>query len=110
MNQSNVVSENVPINSLQCMASVPPEIIISVWKAVMWASGSSTHVKAIFGPMKLAGITVSMIAWEKGMGRALTSMGEVRSLVVRSPMRCKSLRSSSLALRNSSLFARDTAK
>ena len=28
MNQSNVVPENVLINSLQCMASVPPKIII----------------------------------------------------------------------------------
>jgi len=60
--------------------------------------------------MKLAGITVSMIAWEKGMGRTLIGMGGVRSSIVRSPMRCKSLRSSSLALRNSSLFSRDAAK
>jgi len=35
MNQSDVVLENVPINSLQCMVSVPPEIIIWMWKAVM---------------------------------------------------------------------------
>jgi len=28
MNQSNVVPENVPINSLQCIMSVPPKIII----------------------------------------------------------------------------------
>ena len=110
MNQSNVVLENVSINSLQCMALVPHEIIISVWKPVMWASGSSTPVKVIFGPMKLAGITVSMISWEKGMGRALTGMGGVRSSVVRSPMHCKSLRSSLLALCSSSLFARDAAK
>jgi len=92
------------------MALVPPEIIIWVWKAVMWASGSSTLVKAIFGPMKLAGIIVSMIACENGMGRALTSMGGVRSSFVHSPMHCKSLHSSSLALRSSSLFARDAAK
>ena len=39
MNQSNVVPENVLINSLQCIACVPPEIIIWVWKAVIWASG-----------------------------------------------------------------------
>ena len=92
------------------MASVPSEIIIWVWKAVIWAYGSSTPVKAIFGPMKLAGITVSMIACENGMGRALTGMGEVRSSVERSPMRCKSLRSSLLALRSSLLFACDAAK
>ena len=104
MNQSNVVPENVPINSLLCMTSVPHEIIIWVWKVVMWASGSSTPVKVIFVPMKLAGITESMIAWENGMGRALTGMGGVRSSV-----RCKSPRNSSLALHNSSLFARDAA-
>jgi len=66
--------------------------------------------EALFGPMKLAGITVSMIACKKGMGRALTGMGGVRSLVVRSPMRCRSLRSSSLALRSFSLFLCDAAK
>jgi len=71
---------------------------------------SSTPVKVIFGPIKLVGITVSMIAWEKGMGRALTRMGGVRSSLVRSPMRCKSLRSSLLALHSSSLFARNAAK
>jgi len=45
--------------------------------------------EVIFGHMKLTGITVSIIAWEKGMGRALTGMGGVHS---------------------SSLFARDAAK
>ena len=110
MNQSNVVPENVPINSLLCMASVPLEIIIWVWKAVMWASRSSTPVKVIFGIMKLAGITMSMISWKKGMGRALTGMGGVRSSVVRSSMCCKSLRSSSLILHSSSLFAHDATK
>ena len=57
MNQSNVVTENVLINSLQCMASFPLEIIIWMWKVVIWAFGSSTPVKAIFGPMKLTGIS-----------------------------------------------------
>ena len=33
----------------------------------MWASGSSTPVKVIFGPMKLAGITMSIIACENSM-------------------------------------------
>ena len=50
MNQSNVVHENVPINSLQCMTSVPLEIIIWVWKAVMWASRSSTPVRWFLDP------------------------------------------------------------
>ena len=74
MNQSNAVPENVPMNCLQCITSILPKIIIWVWKAVMWASRSSTPVKVIFETMKLDGITVSMIAWEKGMGRALTRM------------------------------------
>ena len=39
---------------------------------MIWASGYSTPMKAIFGPMKLDGITMSMIACENGMGRALT--------------------------------------
>ena len=110
MNQSNAVPENVPMNNLQCMASVPPEIIIWVWKAVMWASGSSTPVKVSFGTMKLAGITVSMIAWEKGTGRVLTGMGRPCSSIARSPMRCKSMRNSSLVMHNFSLFACDAAK
>jgi len=105
MNRSNAVPENVLINSLQCIALVPPQTIIWVWKVVIWAFGSSTHVKAIFRPIKVADITISMIACEKGMGRALTGMGRVHSSVVRSPMRCKSLRNSSLALCSSSLFA-----
>ena len=75
-----------------------------MWKAVMWASGSSIPVKVIFGVMKLVGITTFMIAWEKRMGRALTRKGGVCSPVACSPMRCSSLRSSSLALRSSSLL------
>ena len=110
INQFNIVPENVPMNNLQCIASVPPEIIIWVWKTVMWASESSTPMKVIFWTMKLAGIIVSMIAWEKGMGRALIGMSGPCSSVVRSPMCCKSLCSSSLVLRSSSLFAHDTAK
>ena len=110
MNQSNVVFENVLMNSLQCIASVPPEIIIWVWKAVMWASESLTPLKAIFGTMKLDGTTVSMIAWEKGMERALTVMGGFGSSLAHSPMRCKSLRNSSLAWNSSSSFACDAAK
>jgi len=31
MNQSNVVPENVSMNSLQCIVLVPPKIIIWVW-------------------------------------------------------------------------------
>ena len=110
MNQSNNVPENVLINSLQCITSVPPEIIIWVWKVVMWASGSSIPMKVIFGIMKLVGITVSMIAWEKGMVRALIGMGGFYSLAVHFPMRCKSLLSSSLVLCSSSFFACNAAK
>jgi len=62
MNQSSVVPENVPMNNLQCMASVPSEIIIWLWKAVMWAFESSVPVKVIFGVMKLMGIMAFMIA------------------------------------------------
>ena len=105
MNQSSGVPANVPMNSLQCMASVPPEIIIWVCKAVMWASGSSVPVKVILDVMKFVGITTFVIASENGMGRALTRIGGLCYPVVRSPKRCRSLRSSSLALRNSSLSA-----
>jgi len=50
-----------------------------------------------------------MIARENGMGRALSGTGGARSFVARSPTCCKSLRSSSLALRNSALSAREGA-
>ena len=110
MNQSNAVLENVLINNLQYMASVPPQIIIWVWKAVIWTSGSSMPLKPIFGPMKLAGIIVSMISCENGMRQALTGIGGFHSSVERSPMRCKSLYNSSLALRCCLLLACDAAK
>jgi len=109
MNQSNVVLANVRMNSLQCMASIPLEIIIWVWKVVMWASGSSIPVKVILGVMKFVGITTLMIAWENDMGRALTGIGGLCSPAECSPKRCRSLRSSSLALRNSSLLVRDAS-
>ena len=96
MNQSNVVPANVTMNNLQCMANVPPEIIIWVWKAVMWASGSSIPVKVILGVMKVVDITTFMIAWENGMGRALTRICGLCSPTMRSPKRCRSLCSSSL--------------
>ena len=77
---------------------------------MIWASGSSTPVKVVFGPRKLAGITVSMIAWENGMGQALTGIDGARPSVVRSPTCCKFLRSSSLVMCSSSLFAYDAAR
>jgi len=59
--------------------------------------------------MKFVGITKLMIAWENDMGRALIGMGGLRSPAARSPKRYKSLRTSSLALRNSSLLASDAS-
>ena len=52
-------------------------------------------------------MTTSMIAYGKGMGRALARIGGFRSPAMRSPNRCRSLRNSSLALRNSSLLVCD---
>ena len=97
------------MNILQCMASVPPEIIICVLDAVRWASGSSVPVKTIFGVMKLVSKITSMIACKTGMGRALAWMVGPRSPVEHSLSRCRSLRNSLLALRSSSLLARDTS-
>jgi len=62
---------NMHINILQCIASVPPEIIIWPLNAVRWASGSSETVKKILGIMKLAGMITSIIACENGQGQAL---------------------------------------
>ena len=107
---TNVVHVNVPMNNVQCMASVPPEIIIWVWKDMKWAFESSVPIKVIFGVMKLVGITTFMIAWENGMGRALTGMGGICSPTARSPMRCRSLRNSSLAYHSSSLLVHDASK
>ena len=104
INQSHVVPANIPMNSLQCMAYVLLEIIIWVWKAVMWAFGSSVPAKVILGVMKFVGITMFMIVWENGMGRALTGIGGLFSLATRSPKRCRSLCNFSLALHSSSLF------
>jgi len=109
-NQSNAVPDGVLMKSLQCTTLEPPESIIWVWKAVIWASGSSTLVKVTFRPMNVAGITVSMITWENGMGQTLTGMGGARSSTVRSPTFRKFLRNSSLVLRNSSLFACDATR
>ena len=109
MNQSNVVPANVPMNNLQCMAFVPPKIIIWVRKVVMRASGSSIPVKVILGVMKFVGITTSMIVWENDMGWALTGMGGRCSHVAHSPKCCRSLRNSSLVMRNSSLLAHDAS-
>ena len=72
-----------------------------------WASGSSTPVKETFEPRDVVGNVVFMIAHENDMGRALTGAGGARFSVTRSPTCCKSLRSSSLALRNSALSARE---
>ena len=77
-----------------------------MWNTVRWASGSSTPVKETFGPRDVVGNAVFMIARENGMGRALGGAGGARSSVAHSPTCCKSLRNSSLALRNSALFAR----
>ena len=109
-NQSNVVPNSVLMNNLQRMTSEPPESIIWVWKFVIWASGSSTSMKVTFRPMNVAGITVSMIVWEKGMGRALTGVGGARSSTICSPTCCQLLRNSSLVLRNSSLLAYDATR
>jgi len=50
-----------------------------------------------------------MIARENGIGRALGGAGGARSSVARSPTCCKSIRSSSLALRYSVLSAQEAA-
>jgi len=43
----NDVSVSIPMNILQCMALVPPEMIIWALNAVRWLSGSSRPVKVI---------------------------------------------------------------
>jgi len=50
-----------------------------------------------------------MIARENGMRRALSGTGGARSSAARSPTCCRSLRSSSLALRNFALSAQEAA-
>ena len=60
--------------------------------------------------MKVAGITMSMITWENGMGQNLTGAGGACSSIVRSSICCKFLRSSSLVLRNSLLLACDAVR
>ena len=40
---------SVPMNILQCLASVPPEMIIWALNAIRWLSGSSTPVKVVWG-------------------------------------------------------------
>jgi len=64
-------------------------------------------VKETFGPKDVVGKAAFMIARENGMGRAFSGTGGARSFAVRSPTCCKSLRSSSLALCNSALSARE---
>ena len=74
-----------------------------------WAFGSSTPVKETFGPRDIVGKVAFMLARENGMGRALSGTGGACSSVARSPTCCRSLRSSSLALHNSTLSAREAA-
>ena len=66
-------------------------------------------MKETIRPRDIVGNTTLMIARENGMGRALSGTGGARSSSARSPTCCKSLRISSLALRNSALFAREAA-
>jgi len=73
------------------------------------ASGSSTLVKETFGPRDVVSNAIFMIARENGMGRAVSGTGGARSLAACSPTYCRSLCSSSLALHNSALSARDVA-
>ena len=108
-NDYSIVPVNVPMNNLQCMASIPPRMIIRALNAMRWASGSSVPIKKILGIMKLVGTMTSMIACENGMGRALSSTVRLHSFMESSPSRCRSLRNSSLSLHSSSLLARDTS-
>ena len=108
-NHSNVVPDSVLISILQYTASDPPVSIIWVWNVVRWASRSSTPVKETFRPRDVVGNAVFMIACENGMGHALGGAGGARSSVAQSPTCCKSLCSSSLALRNFALSAREAA-
>ena len=71
MNHSITVPTRVLKNSLHLTASGTPTSIICVWKAVRWASGSSVPVKVTLGPTSVAGITVSMISYENGIGNSL---------------------------------------
>ena len=98
-NHSNAAPDSVLISILQYTTPDPLVSIIWVWNAVRWASGSSTPVKETFGPRDVVGNAVFMIARENGMGRALRGTNGARSSVARFPTCCKSLRSSSLALR-----------
>jgi len=72
----------------------------------MCASRSSVPMKVILDVMKFVGITTLMISRENDMGRTLTGIGGLCYPIACSPKRCRSLRSSSLALRSSSLLAR----
>ena len=106
-NHFNVAPANVLISNLQYTASDRPVSIIWVWKAVRWASRSSTPVKETFGPRDVVGNAVSMISCENSKGHALSGTCGARSSAGRSPTCCKSLRSSSLALRSSALSPHD---
>ena len=109
MNHSNAAPDSVLISILQYTASDPPVSIIWVWNAMRWASRSSTPVKETFGPRDVVGSVVFMIARENDRGRTLNGTGGARLSAARSPTCCKSLRSSSLALHNSALSAREAA-
>ena len=104
INQSIAVPTNVLMKNLHCTASNPPT-------PVRWASRSSTPVKVALGPTNVAGITVSMIACENGIGKSLGSVSGSCSSTSRSPVWFrKSLRNSSLVLCNSSFLASDAAR
>ena len=108
-NHCIVVLVKIHMNILQCIAFVPPKIIIWALNVVRWLSRSSTPVKTILGVMKLAGMTVSIIACENGLGWALSWAIGPRSPTERSSIRCRLLCNFSLVLRNSSLLAQDAS-
>jgi len=101
-NQSMAVLANVLMNSLHRTVSEPPTSIICVWKAIRWASGSSTPGKVTLGPTSVAGITASTIFGKNGVGNSLGGVPGSLSAPSRSVVWVfRSLHSSSFEWRSS---------